>query len=468
MIILLFFVDLIFFSVLSFYVRLKYYFCAQNKKMELKKDFGFWAIVPLLVFVIIFLGGGLYFNNFYVLPSPLIALVGVVVAMLMFRAPLRDKINTFLKGCGEPSVLTMCIIYLLAGGFATVSKEIGSVDSIVNFGLSHIHPNYFPIVIFVLASFLSFASGTSVGSITALGPIVVDLALQSDTNLGLVGACLLSGAMFGDNLSLISDTTIAATQSMQCAMNEKIKANFRIALPAAILTLIILFIFGKTTTSQVFEVVHRPYEWILMTPYLLVVVLSLFGLNVFVTLFVGILYAGLLGLWFGKFDILALLNTTYEGFTSMSEIFFLSLFLGGLAALVEHFGGIRFLMNKIQRLIRSERSASFGIAALVSTVNTCVANNTVSILITGKISKKIADKYHIAPRNGASILDIFSCYVQGLVPYGAQVLALIKFSDDQMQYSDLFKYAFYLHLLLISTVVYIITIKNDNVVKNGA
>ena len=413
------------------------------------------SILPLLVFIAVFVGSGIYFNDFYALPSPLAALVGVVVAMLIYKSPLSEKINIFLTGCGDSKILMMCVIYLLAGAFAVVSKASGSVDAIVNLGIRYISVEYFPIGMFLTASFLSFSAGTSVGSIMALGPIAVDLATQSNSDMSLIGACLLSGAMFGDNLSLISDTTIASTQTMHCEMDEKMKANFKIALPAAILTIVILFFIGGSEHHTEITTTVKDFDVLLITPYVLVVALSLWGVNVFITLFLGLLLAGILGLAYEQFDTLQLLQKTYEGFTSMSEIFFLSLFIGGLAALVERFGGIRFFTNLIQKRISSTKTATLGIGALVSATNFCVANNTVSILISSKISKKIADKFGVAPRMAASTLDVFSCYVQGIVPYGAQILILIAFSNEKIQYADLFKYSVYLHLLLISTLLFI-------------
>lgn len=409
------------------------------------------SILPLLLFVIVFLGAGIYNNDFYALPSPIAALIGIVSAFVLLKGKVNEKIDTFLKGCGDGKILTMCIIYLLAGAFATVSKATGSVDTIVNLGLNYISPEYFPVGIFMIASFLSFASGTSVGSIVTLGPIVIDLAEKSGSPLGLIGAALLSGAIFGDNLSVISDTTIAATQSMGCEMKDKFRANFKLALPAAIIAIIILVAIGfnQETTAVVME--QKDFNFVLILPYLLVIALSIIGLNVFVVLFSGLLFAGVLGMSYGTFGIMDFAKNTYEGFTSMTEIFLLSLLTGGLAALVEKAGGINFLLRNISKIINSKKTALLGIGGLVSVANFCVANNTIAILISGKVSKEITDNYGLKPQESASVLDIFACYVQGIIPYGAQILLLISLSNFKMSYSDLVLNSFYLHLLLVIT-----------------
>ncbi|UFK97540.1 Na+/H+ antiporter NhaC family protein [Kaistella faecalis] len=417
----------------------------------------FVAVFPLLIFVFVFLGFGIYYDDFYALPSPVAALIGITAAFVLLKGKINQKVDTFLKGCGDGKILTMCIIYLLAGAFATVTAATGSVDSIVNLGLTYISPAYFPVGVFVMASFLSFASGTSVGSIVTLGPIVIALAEKSDSPLGLIGACLLSGAMFGDNLSLISDTTIAATQSLGCQMKDKFRFNSKIAIPAAFTAIILLTAVGlnQESTAAAADSV-KDFNLILILPYILVIVLSLIGLNVFVVLFAGLAFAGILGFGYGSFDFIGFAKKTYEGFTSMTEIFFLSLLTGGLAALVEKAGGISFLIKNISKIIHSKKTALLGIGGLVTVANLCVANNTISIIISGKVAKEINDKYGLKPQQSASVLDISSCYVQGLIPYGAQILILISLSSFKMDYVELVQYSFYLHILLLFTLISIL------------
>ena len=421
------------------------------------------SIFPLLIFVLVFLGFGIYYDDFYALPSPIAALIGITAAFILLKGKINEKVDTFLKGCGDGKILTMCIIYLLAGAFATVTKATGSVDSIVNLGLTYISPAYFPVGVFVMAAFLSFASGTSVGSIVTLGPIVIALAEKSDSPLGLIGSCLLSGAMFGDNLSLISDTTIAATQSLGCQMKDKFRFNSKLAFPAALVTILILIVLGFNQEGTAVISGNKEFNLVLILPYLLVIALSLVGLNVFVVLFAGLIFAGLLGFGYGSFDFIGFAKKTYEGFTSMTEIFLLSLLTGGLAAMVEKAGGISFVIKNISKIINSKKTALLGIGGLVSVANLCVANNTISIIVSGKVAKEINDKYGLKPQQSASILDIFSCYVQGLIPYGAQILILISLSNFKMEYPDLVQYSFYLHLLLVFTLISIFFSKKQSV-----
>ena len=422
----------------------------------------FLSILPLLLFVGIFLGFGIYNQDFYALPSPIAALIGIVSAFVLLKGKVNEKIDTFLKGCGDGKILTMCIIYLLAGAFATVSKATGSVDTIVNLGLNYISAAYFPVGIFVIASFLSFASGTSVGSIVTLGPIVIDLAEKSGSPLGLIGAALLSGAMFGDNLSVISDTTIAATQSLGCEMKDKFRVNFKLAFPAAIIAIVILVAIGFSQETSAVPLEQKDYNFILILPYLLVIALSIIGINVFVVLFSGLLFAGVLGMGYGTFGLMDFAKSSYEGFTSMTEIFLLSLLTGGLAALVEKAGGINFLLRNINEIISSKKTALLGIGGLVTVANFCVANNTIAILISGKVSKEITEKYGLKPQESASVLDIFACYVQGIIPYGAQILILISLSNFKMSYTDLILNSFYLHLLLVITLISIFFRSKNN------
>lgn len=421
------------------------------------------SIFPFLIFVLVFLGFGIYNDDFYALPSPIAALIGITAAFILLKGKINEKVDTFLKGCGDGKILTMCIIYLLAGAFATVTKATGSVESIVNLGLNYVSPAYFPVGVFVIASFLSFASGTSVGSIVTLGPIVIALAEKSESPLGLIGASLLSGAMFGDNLSIISDTTIAATQSLGCQMKDKFRFNSKLAFPAALVAILILIVLGFNQEGTAVISGNKEFNLVLILPYLLVIALSLIGLNVFVVLFAGLIFAGLLGFGYGSFDFIGFAKKTYEGFTSMTEIFLLSLLTGGLAALVEKAGGISFVIKNISKIINSKKTALLGIGGLVTVANLCVANNTISIIISGKVAKEINDKYGLKPQQSASILDIFSCYVQGLIPYGAQILILISLSNFKMEYPDLVQYSFYLHLLLVFTLISIFFSKKQSV-----
>ncbi|WP_277016949.1 Na+/H+ antiporter NhaC family protein [Flavobacterium lindanitolerans] len=411
------------------------------------------ALLPFFVFIFTFLGVGILLNDFYALPSPIAVTFGIITAFLLFRESIEAKVDTLIKGCGNNQIITMCLIYLLSGAFAVVTQAMGAVDTVVNLGISTIDAQYFPLGIFLIASFLSTATGTSVGSIVALGPIAISLADKSGASMPLIAGSLLGGSMLGDNLSIISDTTIAATQSLGCEMRDKFKVNLFIALPASIITILLLFYLGINSEISPVTIEKESYELITIVPYILVIGLAVSGLNVFITLLIGILVAGIIGFFQNDFTVLSFLQKNYEGFLSMTDIFLLSMLTGGLAALVEKAGGIDYVLQKIKSKIKSKKSAQMGIGTLVCFTNVAIANNTVSIVITGSIAKEISDEYELSPKKIAAILDIFSCIVQGILPYGAQVLLILNFAKGRLDVIDLIANAWYIYILLIFTLI---------------
>lgn len=415
------------------------------------------ALLPFLVFVIIFLGSGIILDDFYAFPASVAALCGVISAFLLPKAGFQEKLKFFMKGCGEESIITMCIIYLLAGAFSAVSKATGSIDAVVFFGSQYFSAQYIPLGVFLMASFLSVSAGTSVGTIVALTPIVMGFAENTQTDINVVAASLLCGAMFGDNLSFISDTTIAATQSLGCQMKDKFRTNIMIAFPAAVIAAVIFIFLGGNSSSAVLEnqASGSPSIWLIF-PYLLVIVLSVLGVNVFLVLLVGVLLSGIIGISTGSLSWLDFANKIYEGFLDMNEIFLLALLTGGLAGIVENMGGITFLLNKVKQMIRGQKSAYFGMGFLVSLIDAAIANNTIAIVLSGKVAKNITEKYNLSPKFSASVLDIFSCIVQGILPYGAQVLILIKLSENKVNYLEMLKNAWYLYFLFIFVGLFII------------
>ncbi|MFD2247144.1 Na+/H+ antiporter NhaC family protein [Pontibacter ruber] len=417
------------------------------------------ALLPFLIFVIVFLGAGIVLNDFYGLPSPVAVLLGIISAFFILKGSINAKVDALIRGCGDSQIITMCVIYLLAGAFAVVTKAVGGVDATVNLGLSIIPVQYLAFGVFLLASFLSTATGTSVGAIVALGPIVVGLAEQSGTPLPLMLGSLLGGAMFGDNLSFISDTTIAATQTQDCSMKDKFRVNVMIAGPAALLTMLLLLFAGQESSTAVGTVAPSLSDvsfWQIV-PYLLVLVLAVSGMNVFAVLVLGTVASGVIGLQQGSIDLLLFGKKVYEGFTSMTEIFLLSMLTGGLAEMVREAGGIQFLLNKVNGLIRGFRSSQLGIGFLVSGVNSAIANNTVSIVMVGPVAKEISQRYHLDKRKVAAIIDIFSCIVQGLLPYGAQMLLMLSYTEGDISFVDVLSKAWYLYLLLLFTLLAIYT-----------
>ena len=415
------------------------------------------ALLPFLVFVIIFLGSGIILDDFYAFPASVAALCGVISAFLLPKAGFQEKLKFFMKGCGEESIITMCIIYLLAGAFSAVSKATGSIDAVVYFGSQYFSAQYIPLGVFLMASFLSVSAGTSVGTIVALTPIVMGFAENTQTDINVVAASLLCGAMFGDNLSFISDTTIAATQSLGCQMKDKFRTNIMIAFPAAVIAAVIFIFLGGNSSSVVLEsqASGSPSIW-LIVPYLLVIVLSVLGVNVFLVLIVGVLISGIIGISTGSLSWLDFANKIYEGFLGMNEIFLLALLTGGLAGIVENMGGITFLLNKAKQMMRGQKSAYFGMGFLVSLIDAAIANNTIAIVLSGKVAQNITEKYNLSPKFSASVLDIFSCIAQGILPYGAQILILIKLSENKVNYLEILQNAWYLYFLLFFVVLFII------------
>lgn len=413
-----------------------------------------YTLIPFVVFVAVFLGCGIALDNFYQLPSPIAISLGIITAFVLFyKTPINQRITALIEGCGDSKIITMCLIYLLAGAFATITKAIGGVEAMVNIGLYYIPVAYLGVGIFVIACCLSLSIGTSVGTIVALGPIVVGLAEKTGSSMGLLCGALLGGAMFGDNLSIISDTTITATQTMGCEMKDKFKANLVIALPAALLTVFVLVFMRNDATTVALDL-NEQANYVLLIPYVLTIVLALLGIQVFVALFLGILSAGIIGLVNADFDWIGLANHTYLGFTSMTEIFLLSMLTGGLARMIEQQGGLAWILKSMQKRIRTSKGAVFGIASLVSGVGTCMANNTVSILVVGNLANDIATEYKLNRPYVASVLDIFACIVQGVLPYGAQVLILLSFTDKKLGYLELVSHGYYFVFLLIVTLVY--------------
>ena len=415
------------------------------------------ALLPFLVFIIVFLGSGIALGDFYAFPAPVAALCGVLVAFLLPQSTFKKKIEYFLIGCGDKNILTMGVIYLLAGAFATVSKSIGSVEAIVNLGIKYLSAEYILVGVFLIASFLSTSSGTSVGTIVSLSPIAFGLANSFGIDVNMIGAALLCGAMFGDNLSFISDTTIAATQTMGCEMKDKFKENIKIAFPAFLLSAIVFIYLGSNTNtiSANYQEIGET-SMILIFPYLLVILLAMLGVNVFSVLIFGILSSGLVGIFESSLSWLDFSKKIYDGFLGMNDVFVLAIFTGGISGIVEKLGGIDLLLSKIKTFAKGQKSAYLGIASLVSLSDAAIANNTIAIILKGKVAKKISDDHKLNLKLSASILDIFSCIVQGLIPYGAQILVLMELSGNQVDYFEMIKNTWYIYFLLVFAIISIV------------
>lgn len=427
------------------------------------------ALIPFLVFVSIYLGSGIILQAqgvemaFYQLPAPVAIFCGIISAFFILKGNINEKFDALIEGCGNKDIIIMCTIYLLAGGFAAVSKAMGGVDSTVNLGLTFIPPQYITIGLFVITAFISISTGTSVGSIVAVGPIAVGLAEKSGLAMPLVLAAVMGGAMFGDNLSVISDTTIAATRTQGCEMKDKFRINIFIAAPAAIITMILLLILGRPEVAPPIQTYD--YNVIKVLPYLFVLILALIGINVFVVLTGGIILSGAIGLFYGEFTVITFSQEIFNGFSGMIDIFLLSMFTGGLAHMITKAGGIEFLLRKIKRRVKNKKSAELGIGILAAITDAAVANNTVAIIINGPIAKEMCTEYKVDPRRSAAMLDIFSCIMQGIIPYGAQMLILLSFTKGAVTPFQLIPLLWYQQLLGVSAIVSMFVPFADGLIK---
>ncbi len=389
------------------------------------------ALLPLALFLILFVGTGtvLTLNGtemaFYQLSAAVAILPAIAMALTMGKNRLNDKINTFLRGVGDINIITMCMIYLLAGAFASVAKSIGGVEATINLGLSYIPVQLVLPGLFVIAAFVATAMGTSMGTIAAIAPIAAGIASQTDIGAALLMGTVVGGAMFGDNLSMISDTTIAATRTQGCRMGDKFRMNLLIVAPAALLVVIALALFGSAGEA----VASGDWQLLRVVPYLIILGLALAGINVFVVLASGIVLAGAVGLIsVPDYSLLKYAGDIYKGFSGMHEILVLSMLVGGLGELMRVNGGLQWLLERVNALAHKSkgknrrRSGEVAISSLVALTDLCTANNTVAIILSGGLAKDIARDTGVDPRRSASLLDIFSCVVQGIAPYAAQVL----------------------------------------------
>jgi len=386
------------------------------------------ALTPLLLFLALFFGAGLYFTaqgepmGFYQLRAPVAILPALALAAWIAHRKGLKAVEVMLQGMGDPNIVLMCMIFLLAGAFAYVSSAVGAVDAVVSLGLGALPPALILPGLFVVAGFISVSIGTSMGTIAAVAPIALGVADASGLDRALVLGAVIGGAMFGDNLSIISDTTIAATRTQGAQMRDKFRENFKIAVPAALLTVAVLLYLGD---SAPVETASAASAWLAL-PYLAVLGLALAGMQVLLVLSIGVVLAGVFGFVFGDgYDAVSYVGDIWMGFESMVEVLLLSLLIGGLGALMKASGGLDWMVQAIARLARGHRGRRTGeasIAALSATTDAFTANNTVAILISGSVARDIAQQHDISPRRSASLLDIFACVMQGLLPYGAQIL----------------------------------------------
>ncbi len=381
---------------------------------------GLIALSPLVVFIVLYLVTSIIARDFYKVPITVAFMAASIYAVIVFDGrPLRERIDVFSRGAGTSQMMLMLWIFVLAGAFANSAKMMGSIDATVNLALTLLPSQMLLAGLFLAACFISLSIGTSVGTIVALTPIAAGIAQQTGTSIPLMTAVVVGGSFFGDNLSFISDTTIMATSTQGCRLADKFRVNSFIVIPAALVILAVYVIMGTdmTAPSEVGEV-----SFVKVIPYLAVLVTAIFGMNVMAVLTLGIMLTGLIGISNGAFDVFGWMKAMGDGILGMSELIIITMMAGGLLEIVKQQGGIDFIIRLLTRHVNTKRGAELSIAALVSLVNLCTANNTVAILTVGGISKHIGDRYGVDNRKAASILDTFSCVTQGLIPYGAQLL----------------------------------------------
>ena len=393
--------------------------------MQEKKS-SFAALLPIAIFLVIYIGGGILFQDFYAMPAIVVFLIALAVAFLQNRGlKFNEKMHLIAEELSDDNIITMCLIFLLAGAFTGAATAAGGVDSTVNLGLTLLPGGLAVVGLFVIGCFISTSMGTSVGTISALAPIAVGISEKTGFAMALCLGAVVSGAMFGDNLSMISDTTIAATRGAGCEMRDKFKMNGAIAGVSAVIAIIIFVIVGSGT-STITE--SYDYSLIKVVPYIFILAGALLGLNVFILLISGVVVAAVIGFGTSSFTFVEMAQAVGTGMADMFEISFFALFLRGVIGVVQELGGVDWVVHKMTRNVKSRKGAEYSMAAMVSAFDVAMENNTIAIIMAAPLCRPMAAEHNISPKRVASILDIFSCIVQGMLPYSAQVLLCASFA----------------------------------------
>lgn len=423
------------------------------------------ALLPIGVFLVIFLGSGIVFNDFYAMPAIVAFLIALFVAFLQNRETgFQEKIRLIARGVGEENIITMCLIFLCAGGFSGAVTAAGGVESTVNLGLSLIPSHFVVAGLFVIGCFISVSMGTSMGTIAALAPIAAEVSRQTGFSLAVCTAAVVCGAMFGDNLSMISDTTIAAVKTQGCEMKDKFKANFLIVLPAAVITVIFFWVVTGGMSYQLEEI--GSYHLLEVLPYVVVLIGALIGINVFLVLIGGIVISLAVGVGLGNIALSEMFAVVGDGVTSMYDITVISIIVACIVSLVRANGGIHYILELIRSRMHGKRGAQAGIALLALLVDMCTANNTVAIVMAGPIAKEISEEYGVDPKRSASLLDMYTSVGQGLIPYGAQLLSAATLTG--LTPFDMIPYLVYPILMAVCGIVTVILSGNKGGNKSAA
>ncbi len=386
----------------------------------MKAKTGFLALSPLFVFLTFYLVFSLLAHDFYSVPITVAFMIASTYSIFLLRGmDLNERIKVYSRGAAQSNLLMMIWVFILAGAFAYSAKEMGAIQATVDLCLWALPPQLLMAGLFLAACFISLSVGTSVGTIVALVPIATGIAHETGTSLPMIVATVVGGAYFGDNLSFISDTTIVATQTQGCRLSDKFRLNARIVVPAAFVVLIVYVLLGL---GMHVEQPATRIDGMLVLPYLIVFVTALVGMNVMMVLVLGILSTGVIGILRGSYRFYEWLTSMGEGILGMGELIIVTLMAAGMVGVIRHLGGIDFILQRLSRHIQGKRGAELSIASLVVFTNFCTANNTIAILTVGNLAKEISERFGIDPRRTASILDTFSCFAQGIIPYGAQML----------------------------------------------
>lgn len=411
-----------------------------------------WALLPIGVFLVIFLGSGFLTGDFYSMPAIVGFLIALLFSMLINRTDsFEEKVKILASGIGDPNIITMCLIFLTAGAFSGAVTAAGGMDSTVNLGLSVLPSSVAVVGLLITASFISLSMGTSMGTIAALAPIAIGISEKTGHSMGICIGAVMCGAMFGDNLSMISDTTIAAVRTQGCNMKDKFKENFWIVLPAALATVILYAVLTRHGSFQ--NTAALPYSMWKVLPYLLVLIGALAGFNVFAVLIAGTVLSLIVGVASNAIAPGSIFTVVGDGITSMYDITVISIIVACIVSMVKHSGGIAFLLNLIKSRIKGEKGGELGIAVLALLVDMATANNTIAIVIAGPIAKEIAQEYKISPKRSSSLLDIFASVGQGLIPYGAQLLSAATLTG--LTPYDIMPYLFYPVFMMLSALAFI-------------
>ena len=411
------------------------------------------ALLPILVFLVLFLGTGIVLKDFYTMPAVVGFLIALIVAFAQTKGKtFNEKLSIVAKGVGDDNIITLCLIFLAAGAFSGSVTAAGGADSTVNLGLSLLPPGVAVIGLFIIGCFISISMGTSMGTIAVLAPIAADISDKTGFALAVCIGAVVSGAMFGDNLSMISDTTIAAVRTQGCEMKDKFKRNFLIVLPAAIVTIVILFFLTRGAEFRLSD--NLDYNILQVVPYLMVLVTAIIGINVFVVLISGTVLSVIIGIFTGAMAPSEVFTSIGAGVNGMYDITVISILVAAISALVKENGGFAFILEKIHNHVHTYKGAEFGVAALISLVDATTANNTVAIVIAGPIAKEISEDYDIEPSRSASLLDMFASVFQGIIPYGAQLLSAATLTG--LTPFAIIPYLFYPYLMAVCGIVSIL------------